>query len=63
MTLPTASAVVVDGTLFQEVEAKDSTWGVEDDPKAADGSRKLTITLEKKKVMGNRQMRWVMLTR
>lgn len=62
-TLPAAQRVVVDGELFQEVNGKDCTWGLEDDAKAKDGARKLTVTLEKKKAVTNKQMRWIMLTR
>jgi len=54
-TLPAAQRVVVDGKLFQEVEASDCNWYVEDDK---EGMRHVVICLEKKK-----KMRWLMLTR
>jgi len=54
-TLPAAQRVVVDGKLFQEVEASDCNWYVEDD---SEGMRRIVICLEKKK-----KMRWLMLTR
>lgn len=63
-TLPEGKRVVIDGSLFQEVVAKDSNWSLEDVAKAPNGERKLQITLEKKAVVGGtRQARWLMLTR
>ena len=53
-TLAAERRVVVDGTLFQEVQATDCTWALED----GKGGRTLVLCLEKKK-----QMRWLMLTR
>ena len=58
LTLPKEHTVVVDGTLFQEISAKDCTWAIEDVPKAQQGERKLVLSLEKKK-----KMRWLMLMR
>ena len=59
MTLPAGKTAVIDGTLFQEVNANDCTWHVEDpSPPLAGGMRQLVISLEKKK-----KMTWLMLTR
>lgn len=54
-TLLPGKTVVVDGKLFQKVDAGSCSWGLEDGPA---GMRTITVSLEKEK-----EMRWIVLTR
>ena len=58
LTRPEGERVVIDGKLFQEVNASDCTWCVEDAPVSEGGGRVLALSLEKKVTM-----RWLQLTR
>ena len=61
-TLPEEQRVVLDGTLFQPVEADDSNWSISTEK----GQRVLTVELEKAAPMGgalSKAPRWLVLTR
>lgn len=62
-TMEASKRVVVDGKLFQEVDAVDCSWCVEDAAASAGGGRILTITLQKKPSVTGKVVRWLMLMR
>ena len=64
-TLPVEKRVAIDGELFQEGVGKDCAWELQDAPKlkAPNGERQLTLTLEKKSMVGGKHARWLMLIR